>query len=92
MKVTWTIHARERLFEIEDYITTQGSPKNAEQFIRRLIDRAKILADFPNSGRIVPEYNSEEYRELIEAGYRIVYRVRKDEIEIETVYEPRRLL
>ena len=68
MKVVWTDQARERLFEIEDYIITQGSPSNAEQFIQRLIDRAKVLVDFPNSGRIIPEYASADYRELIEAG------------------------
>lgn len=92
MKVIWTDQARVRLFEIEDYIINQGAPANAEQFIQRLVDRAKILADFPNSGRIVPEYPTEDYRELIESGYRIVYRVKKDVIEIETVYEPKRLL
>ena len=92
MKVVWTDQARERLFEIEDYIISQGSPVNAEQFIQRLIDRAKILVDFPKSGRIVPEHATEDYRELIETGYRIVYRVKKDLIEIETVYQPRSLL
>ncbi len=77
MKIVWTNHARERLFEIEDYIISQGAPANAEHLIQRLIDRAKILIEFPNSGRIVPEYPSGDYRELIEASYRIVYIVRR---------------
>ncbi|MGK5089908.1 type II toxin-antitoxin system RelE/ParE family toxin [Bdellovibrionota bacterium FG-2] len=91
MKIVWTDEAREKLFEIQDYIVNQGSPANAEQFIQRLIERTKILADFPTSGRIVPEYASEDLRELVEAGYRIVYRIKKNLIEIETVYEPRRI-
>ena len=77
MKIVWTNHARERLFEIEDYIISQGAPANAEHIIQRLIDRAKILIEFPNSGRIVPEYPSGDYRELIEASYRIVLIVRR---------------
>jgi hypothetical protein len=48
MKVVWTNNARERLFEIEDYIISQGAPVNAEQLIQRLVDRAKILIEFPN--------------------------------------------
>ena len=77
MKIVWTNHARERLFEIEDYIISQGAPANAEHIIQRLIDRAKILIEFPNSGRIVPEYPSGDYRELIETSYRIVLIVRR---------------
>ena len=92
MKIVWTHQARERLFEIEDYIITQGSPVNAAQLIQRLVDRAKILSDFPNSGRIVPEYGREDCRELIEGNYRIIYRIKVDVIEIETVFEARRLL
>ena len=92
MKIVWTHQARERLFEIEDYIITQGSPVNAAQLIQRLVDRAKILSDFPNSGRIVPEYGREDCRELIERNYRIIYRIKVDVIEIETVFEARRLL
>lgn len=92
MKVVWTDQARERLFDIEDYIVSQGSPDNAAKFIQKIVDRAKILADFPNSGRKVPEYDREDFRELIEDNYRIIYRIKENLIEIDTVFEARRLL
>ena len=91
MKIIWTNEARNRLFEIEYYIA-QDSPDTATAFVQKLIDRVKILANFPNSGRKVPEFDSEDYRELIEGNYRIIYRTKKDVIEIETVFEGRRIL
>ena len=92
MKVVWTSEARDRLLEIEAYIASQGSPHNAERFIQKIIQRAKILTDYPVSGRIVPEYPSGVFRELIENGYRIVYRIKSEVVEIITIYEPRRSL
>jgi len=44
----------------------------------------------PQLGRVVPEWEREELRELTEAGHRIVYRLGDDEIEIVTVYDGRR--
>lgn len=91
MRVTWTPLAIERLQEIDAYIS-EDSPANAARFVALLFERGDSLAEFPNSGRKVPEYDREDYRELIEGNYRIIYRVKKDVIEIETVFEARRLL
>lgn len=91
MKVIWTPHAIERLQEIDAYIS-QDSPANAANFIALLFERGDSLAEYPKSGRRVPEYDREDYRELIEGNYRIIYRVKRDVIEIETVFEARRLL
>ena len=91
MKVIWTAEAIERLKEIDAYIS-QDSPANAAKFIDLLFERGDSLAEFPQSGRKVPEYDLEDYRELIEGNYRIIYRVKADAIEIETVFESHRLL
>jgi hypothetical protein len=40
----------------------------------------------------VPEYDLEDYRELIEGNYRMIYRIKADVVEIETVFESHRLL
>ena len=42
----------------------------------------KSIPDFPNKGRIVPEYIDKNLRELIYKNYRIVYRIKNDIIEI----------
>jgi plasmid stabilization system protein ParE len=83
MKVIWTPLAIERLQEIDAYIS-QDSPANAANFISLPFERGDSLAEFPNSGRKVPEYDREDYRELIEGNYRIMYRV-KEGIRIQAV-------
>jgi plasmid stabilization system protein ParE len=40
------------------------------------------LADFPMSGRMVPEYELKEIREVVERPYRIIYRLWPDRVEI----------
>ena len=50
------------------------------------------LTDFPRSGRVVPEFERSDIRELIVQSYRIVYRVRGEDVEILTVHHGARLL
>lgn len=50
------------------------------------------LANFPNSGRVVPEIKDPGIREIILGSYRIVYRVKGDLVELLTVYHGARLL
>jgi toxin ParE1/3/4 len=40
-----------------------------------LISETDRLQEFPNFGRIVPEYRSDDIREILFRPYRIVYRV-----------------
>jgi plasmid stabilization system protein ParE len=55
---------------INDFISLD-SKFYAARFINRLIQRVDQLVLFPDSGRIVPEKNNPEIRELIEGNYRI---------------------
>jgi plasmid stabilization system protein ParE len=91
MKVLWTLEALERLFEIENFIA-QDSPKRARQFVGALIERGDSLSENPRRGRPVPEISNPRIRELIIKNYRIVYRLRRDQIEILTVFEGHRQL
>jgi len=50
------------------------------------------LANFPNSGRVVPEIKDPGVREILLGSYRIVYRVKGDLVELLTVYHGARLL
>jgi toxin ParE1/3/4 len=92
MSVTWSQKAGENLVDIEEFIA-RDSVERAVRFVDALIDHAEaILADNPRSGRSVPEICSPDIRELIYRGYRIVYRLNADRIEILTVFEGHRLL
>ena len=89
MKVVWTEQAFRQLAEIEDYIG-RDDPAAAERYIDRLIARTDVLADHPDLGRTLPELPGSELRELIEGNYRIVYRIRNEQIEVITVFEGHR--
>jgi plasmid stabilization system protein ParE len=92
MNVTWSREAGENLVDIEEFIS-RDSVECAVRFVDTLIDHAEaILADNPRSGRTVPEIGIPDIRELIYRGYRIVYRLNGDRIEILTVFEGHRLL
>ena len=43
--------------------------------IDRLTKRSEQIAAFPRSGRMVPEYEAPDIREVIERPYRIIYRI-----------------
>ena len=51
------------------------NPSVAETFAFRLMSKVDVLADFPQLGRVVPEENDENVRELVLRPYRIIYQV-----------------
>jgi toxin ParE1/3/4 len=81
-KVILSPRAIEDLESIVNYIA-QDSQDRACAFGDALIARTKQLADFPESGRIVPEYHDSAAREIIHGSYRIVYRLCQDGATIE---------
>ena len=44
------------------------------------------LAEFPSSGRIVPEFGNRTMREVLWRSYRLVYRLADSNVEIVTVF------
>ncbi|WP_073122901.1 type II toxin-antitoxin system RelE/ParE family toxin [Reichenbachiella agariperforans] len=53
----------------------QDSPRYAQEFGEWVFRRIEQIKEFPQSGRVVPEFQNEELRELILHKYRIVYRI-----------------
>ncbi|MCH8486834.1 MAG: type II toxin-antitoxin system RelE/ParE family toxin [Candidatus Cyclonatronum sp.] len=93
MEIIWTNQALNRLNEFVDYIA-RDNPEAAEKWALGIIDRTDQLAEQPESGRIVPEYNEPDLRELIAGNYRVIYRIRKEKgtIYIQTVRHVRQKL
>ncbi len=91
VKVIWTDFAIEDLKSIHDYIALD-SKTYASKFIEKIIQRIDQLEKHPKSGRVVPEFNSETLRELIEGNYRIVYKVNTDHIGIVRIQHSARQL
>lgn len=81
MKVHWTETAEGHLDAIHAYIS-QDSPRYALRMVDRLTRRSQQIADFPLSGRKVPEYEMDQIREVIEGPYRIIYYIKPDQIDV----------
>lgn len=73
-KLIWSPTARFDLKDIAAFIA-EDSASAAERFVRSLLQTVERLADFPESGRIVPEFGDPTIREVIRKPCRIVYRV-----------------
>lgn len=91
VKLIWTEFAVEDLRLIHEYIS-RDSKRYADRFIEKLINRIDQLESFPKSGRVVPEFNLESIRELIEGNYRIIYKMSTSEITIIRVHHAARQL
>ena len=90
-RIVWSPDAAADLEEICDYIA-ENSELYARVFAQGIINAIERLQIFPESGRIVPEYNQKDMREIIFQNYRIVYRIRSDAIEIVTITHGARLM
>lgn len=72
-------------------ILQRAQKKYSKLTIRKLFERTDILKTYPKAGRVVPEKNDENVRELIEGSYRIIYEiVSPDQINILAVYHSAR--
>jgi toxin ParE1/3/4 len=84
VKVLWTESALAQLQAVHDYLA-QTSPEYALRIIDRLTKRSIQIAQFPFSGRMVPEYELNEIREVIEGPYRIVYLIALEQQKVEVL-------
>ncbi|HYN24032.1 MAG TPA: type II toxin-antitoxin system RelE/ParE family toxin [Pyrinomonadaceae bacterium] len=66
--------ARADLRDIVRYISFDA-PDRALQFGLFLTSRTRLLAQSPELGRIVPEFEDPFIREIVVRSYRVVYRV-----------------
>jgi len=87
--------AESALCDLEDILSWyagQNVPDVGERVIRELFSRTEQLTDFPESGRIVPEFDVITIRELIHPPFRLVYRIDPANIWIIRVWRSERLL
>jgi len=61
------------------------NPDAAERLGFALIARAESLAQFPQRGRVVTEYDDPRLREVLHLSYRVIYRLNEAAQTIEVV-------
>lgn len=91
-QVLWTHTAQQDLTSIVEYIA-QDSVNEALAILQKLETKAALLITLPNRGRVVPELlhtGISQYRELISAPWRIIYRVESQKVLIMAVLDSRR--
>ena len=91
MKIIWSPLAIDRTTEIAEYIA-RDNPSAAMIWVETLFDKVEILKSSPKSGRVVPESNRDDIRELIYGNYRIIDRVDKKILSVLTVRHGKQIL
>ena len=87
----WSIRAKADIQKIAKYIE-RDSKANADTMVGRIIQAVRRLPTRPLSGRMVPEWNRAEYREVIVYPYRVVYRVSSKTVQIGMIFHSRQSL
>ena len=90
-EIRWTRQAANDLETITEFIAADSS-HYASLFALDVLAAVERLAVFPNSGRIVPELEETDVREILFGNYRIAYRLEDNSVTILTVYHGARLL
>lgn len=81
MRVEWSLPAADDLADLDRYIS-RDSAHYAHAFIERILFATRRLGEFPESGRLVPEDDSRQTREIIVQGYRVMYSIEPDHVLI----------
>jgi len=85
VKLIWSPRARARSAEIVTHIIDEGRPQAAIAWIEGLERRVDLVRDAPLQGRQVPEWFDPKMREVFHKGFRVIYQVGDDLVEIVTI-------
>ena len=92
MRVTLADSAVRDLEDIVAHYVERGVPNVGADLVAEILDRIETLREYPDIGRIVPEFESPRVRELIHPPFRIVYRRDTDTVRVVRVWRGERLL
>ena len=90
--ITVAVSAVRDMEGIRVWYAGQQVPEVGERMLAGIIDRIERLSEFPESGRVVPEFGIVNLREIICPPFRIVYRIDKSRIGIVRIIRSERLL
>jgi plasmid stabilization system protein ParE len=92
VKIRITDSAVEDLRELQVYYEEHLAPQIGNQFVTEILDRIETLTDNPDIGRIVPEFDIDNIRELIHKPFRVVYLRESSSIFVIRVWRSERIL
>ncbi len=91
-RVSFAESALSDLAGIQEWYTAEGVPEVGDRLVAEIFQRVEVLADHPDIGRIVPEFDQSFLRELIHPPFRIVYRREPLRVRVVRVWRSERLL
>lgn len=80
-KVNWSLEAIEDLDQIHRYFP-RYSRIAADCLASRVFASVTRLEDFPLYGRIVPEFDVTDLREIIIGEFRVIYQLQSDDVHV----------
>lgn len=91
-RVTFAESAVVDLEAMRAWYADRQVPEVGERLLREIVAAAERLADYPESGRVVPEFDDPRLREIIHPPFRIVYRLDPEGSRVVRVWRGERLL
>ena len=92
VRIDFALSARDDLLGIREWYASQQAPEVGARLVAGVIEHVEQLAAFPDSGKMVPEFEVPWLRELELPPYRIVYRRDPDVVTIVRVLRSERLM
>lgn len=92
LAISFAESALSDLDEVQAWYTEQGVPHIGARLVTEVFQRVQALADHPDMGRVVPEFDQAFLRELIHPPFRIVYRREPRRVRIVRIWRSERLL
>lgn len=92
LPVRWALSASLDLIELVEYIK-QDRPEAARKLGQRFLMHASRLRRNSRQGRVVPELLAKgisDYRQIVVSGYRVIYTIRSEHIDVVAVIDSRR--
>ena len=80
------------LESIRDWYAAQSAPDVGVRLVREILASLDQLAEFPESGRVVPEFEQPWLRELVRPPFRIVHRLEPERIRVVRVWRTERTM
>ncbi|QKT02708.1 type II toxin-antitoxin system RelE/ParE family toxin [Ectothiorhodospiraceae bacterium 2226] len=92
MVISFAESALRDLDAVRTWYAEQGVPDVGAKLVGEIFQRVQSLAEHPDMGRVVPEFDQPLLRELIHPPFRIVYRRDPQRVRIIRVWRSERLL
>jgi plasmid stabilization system protein ParE len=91
-RITFAESAIADLEGVREWYTSQAVPEVGDRLVREIFAAVEQLAQFPESGRVVPEFDSPSLRELVHPPFRLVYRLDAGCVRVVRVWRSERLM